>query len=224
MKKIPGGVCFDFNGVIVDDERHHCGAFLDTLEQAGIRLDEATFYRDYVGHDDRSCFEMGFGGVGLMLDEGTFTTLLAQKAARYRERLTADLTLVPGVTDFIMALLQRESPLAIASAAPRDEIDFVLRHAGLDECFTTIVSRADVTARKPDPETYRQATTLLGLPPRKCVAIEDSLVGLASARGAGLAVTMLTTSLARELLEPQSPAAIWDDFVNRRPEELPWTL
>jgi phosphoglycolate phosphatase/beta-phosphoglucomutase len=224
VKHIPGGVCFDFNGVIIDDERHHSASFLATLADEGMPLDEATFYREYLGHDDRACFEMRFGGVGVMLDDTALAELIAKKRARYRDLLVNDLTLVPGVTDFIMALLQRESPLAIASAAPREEIDFVLRHCGLDECFTTIIASADVTLRKPDPEPYLRAIALLGLPAKRCVAIEDSPVGFASARGAGLSVVMLTTSWSREALEQEQPAAVWDDFAGRRPEELPWTL
>ena len=223
MKTIPGGVCFDFNGVIVDDERHHCAALIATLAEIGVTLDEASFYRDYLGLDDLTCLKQGLGGTGMLLDHTALAELHARKRARYRELLAGDMTLVPGVTDFIVALLHRESPLAIVSAAPREEIDYVLRRAGLDECFATVVASDDATALKPDPEAYHRALVLLGLPPQRCVAIEDSLTGLASGRAAGLRVVMLTTSCSRETLELAQPAAGWDDFVRRRPEELPWT-
>ena len=222
MKHLPGGVCFDFNGVIVNDERHHCAALIATLAEAGVPLDEASFYRDYLGFDDLTCLQQGFAGVGVTLTDGALSHLHTRKQARYRELLAQDLTLVPGVTDFIVALLHRESPLAIVSAAPREEIDYVLHRAGLDECFATIIASDDATALKPDPEAYQRALVLLGLPPGRCVAIEDSLTGLASGRAAGLSVVMLTTSCTRERLEQAQPAAVWDDFVGRRPEELPW--
>lgn len=223
MKVLPGGVCFDFNGVIVDDERHHCAALIATLAEVGVALDEASFYRDYLGFDDLTCLKRGLAGVGMTLDDGELAELHRRKKARYRELLALDMALVPGVTDFIVALLHRESPLAIVSAAPREEIDFVLRRAGLDECFATVIASDDATALKPDPEAYHRALVLLGLPPQRCVAIEDSLTGLASGRAAGLNVLMLTTSCSRERLEEAQPAAVWDDFVGRRPEELPWT-
>jgi beta-phosphoglucomutase len=223
VKKIPGGVCFDFNGVIVDDERHHCAALIGTLAEAGVILDEASFYRDFLGLDDLTCLRKGLDRAGVKLEGTALTALHSRKRDRYRQLMDADMRLVPGVTDFIVALLHRESPLAIVSAAPRDEIDAVLRRAGLDECFAAVIASDDTTALKPDPEAYHRAVTLLGLPPERCVAIEDSLTGLASGRAAGLRVLMLTTSCSRATLELAQPAAVWDDFVGRRPEELPWT-
>ncbi len=223
MKNLPGGVCFDFNGVIVDDERHHCAALITTLAEAGVALDEASFYRDYLGCDDLSCLKKSLGGAGLTLESAALAELHARKRERYRELLAQEMRLVPGVTDFIVALQHRESPLAIVSAAPRDEIDYVLRRAGLDECFAAVIASEDATALKPDPEAYHRAILLLGLPAHRCVAIEDSLTGLASGRAAGLRVVMLTTSYRRAALELEHPAAVWDDFVGRRPEELPWT-
>ncbi len=223
MKTLPGGVCFDFNGVIVDDERHHCAALIATLADIGVTLDQATFYRDYLGLDDLTCLKQGLRGTGMILDRTALAALHAHKRERYRELLANDMTLVPGVTDFIVALLHRESPLAIVSAAPREEVDLVLRRAGLDECFAAVITSDDATLLKPDPEAYHRALVLLGLPAPRCVAIEDSLTGLAAGRAAGLRVVMLTTSCRREELERAQPAAVWDDFVRRRPEELPWT-
>lgn len=224
MKTLPGGVCFDFNGVIIDDERHHCAALIATLADIGVTLDDATFYRDYLGLDDLTCLKQGLGGAGMALDRTELTALHDRKRARYRDLLAADMTLVPGVTDFIIALLHRESPLAIVSAAPREEIDLVLRRAGLDECFAAVIASDDATLLKPDPEAYHRALVLLGLPAQRCVAIEDSLTGLAAGRAAGLRVVMLTTSCSRAELERAQPAAVWDDFVQKRPEDLPWTL
>ncbi len=222
MKNLPGGVCFDFNGVIVNDERLHCTALIDTLAEMGVALDEASFYRDYLGFDDLTCLKQGLTRAGMTLDHNGLAELHHRKRARYRGMLEREMTLVPGVTDFIVALLHRESPLAIVSAAPRDEIDYVLRRAGLDESFAAVVASDDTTVLKPDPEAYHRALVLLGLPPQRCVAIEDSLTGLASGRAAGLQVVMLTTSCSRERLEQEQPAAVWEDFVGRRPEELPW--
>jgi beta-phosphoglucomutase len=223
VKHLPGGVCFDFNGVIVDDERHHCAALIATLADAGITLDEASFYGEYLGLDDLTCLRKGLGPAAVALGDTALAGLHARKRERYRELLARDLRLVPGVTDFIVALLHRESPLAIVSAAPREEIEYVLRQAGLDECFATVIASDDATALKPDPEAYHRAVMMLGLPAQRCVAIEDSLTGLAAGRAAGLNVLMLTTSCSRAALELAEPAAVWDDFVGRRPEELPWT-
>ena len=59
------------------------------------------------------------------------------------------------------------------------------------------------------------------VPAARCVVIEDSLPGLAAARGAGLRCAMLTTSHPEDSLAAGD--AVWPDFVGRTPDELPWS-
>src|SRR5262249_55547507 len=80
----------------------------------------------------------------------------------------------------------------IASGALGPEIRRVLDRHDLTRCFRAIVSAEDTPVSKPAPDPYDRALALLSsatgaiLPPRDCVAIEDSLQGLESARRAGL--------------------------------------
>lgn len=216
------GVCFDFNGVIVDDERHHGASLIATLAAHGIALDEPTYYRDYLGFDDANALRFAWHGAERTLDDAQLAELVAHKGRGYRALIAADLTLVPGVREFVRALCDDGVRLAVVSAAQRDEIDYVLDAAGLAECFEGIVSASDVSKTKPDPEGYRRGLAILGLEPTQCVVIEDSLPGCAAGRAAGMRVAMLTTSHSRDELAAGHPATIWSDYVGRRPEELPW--
>ncbi|MEO5798646.1 MAG: HAD family phosphatase [Gemmatimonadales bacterium] len=216
------GVCFDFNGVIVDDERHHCLAVISTLAEHGIVLDRAGYYRDYLGFDDEGCFRYAWQGARLQLDQRLLEELVAQKGQRYRALLDADLTLVPGIQGFVGTLLEAGSRLVVVSAARRWEIDHVLAIAGLSDAFVGIVSAEDVGRTKPDPEGYLRGLTLLQLPATSCVVIEDSLPGLAAGRSAGMRVAMLTTSHSRDTLGREAPDVIWADYSGRTAEELPW--
>ena len=217
------GVCFDFNGVIVDDERHHCTALLEVLAEWGLDVDEATYYREYLGYDDRGCFVHAWRAANRTLDTRMLDHLVAVKGVIYQRLISADLTLVPGVSPFVRALHAAGVRLVVVSAARRDEITHVLRVADLDHCFVGIVSAEDVATTKPNPEGYRKGVALLGLPARACVVIEDSIPGLRAGRAAGMPVAMLTTSHPREALEPEHPACIWTDFVAHDPMELPWS-
>jgi sugar-phosphatase len=91
-------------------------------------------------------------------------------------------------------------PIAIASGALRSEILRALDSAGLTSLFGAIVAAGDGIAGKPEPDSYLRALTLLAettgrvLNPRECVAIEDSRLGLAAARAAGLRTVAVTTS------------------------------
>lgn len=217
------GVCFDFNGVIVDDERHHAAALIATLEEVGLALDEATYYRDYLGYDDRGCFRHAYATAGRTLEAPLLASLIDAKGERYRECITRDLTMVPGAAAFVRALADTGTQLVIVSAARRWEIEHVLAEAGLRDCFRGIVAAEDVTRTKPDPEGYRAGLGLLGLPADRVVVVEDSLPGLAAARGAGMRVAMVATSHPIEELAEAAPDALWPSFEGHRPEELPWT-
>jgi beta-phosphoglucomutase len=82
----------------------------------------------------------------------------------------------------------------------------IVEAAGLAPCFTVIVGADDTRESKPSPEPYRLAFARLReatgreLSPGRTVAIEDSLWGLESARGAGLRLVGVTTSYGAEEL------------------------
>lgn len=216
------GVCFDFNGVIVDDERHHCLAVISTLAEHGILLDRAGYYREYLGYDDAGCFRHAWQGARLSLGPGQLEELVAQKGERYRALLDADLTLVPGIQEFVRNLVQRDVKLVIVSAALRSEIEYVLALADLRHCFHGIVSAADVSHTKPHPEGYLKGLAMLNLPAANCVVVEDSLPGLRAGRSAGMRVAMVATSHSQDTLAAEAPDALWNDFIGHEPEELPW--
>jgi len=61
--------------------------------------------------------------------------------------------------------------------------------------FPVVVTGDDVTAHKPDPEPYLLAAKLLGADPARCVALEDSPSGVASAGAAGCLVVAVPSLL-----------------------------
>ena len=91
-------------------------------------------------------------------------------------------------------------PLGIASGALRDEIELILRGAGLRDAFRFIVSSGDTEQSKPAPDPYRRAAELHGVAPAACVAIEDSHWGLLSAQAAGMRTIAVTHTYPREAL------------------------
>jgi len=213
-------ILFDFNGVLIDDEPQHCEALIATLAEYGVGLDRDTYYREYLGFDDRECFRFTFDRIGRPLDQRELTEAIERKSGHYERAIRGSLRLVPGAADFVEGAALDGYQLAIVSGALRREIELVLELAGLRPHFAEIVAAEDVAACKPDPEGYRRGREALAVPLGRCVVIEDSLPGLAAARAAGLRCTMLTTSHP----EPACAGAdaVWHDFVDRSPSELPW--
>ncbi|HEU5304361.1 MAG TPA: HAD family phosphatase [Gemmatimonadales bacterium] len=214
------GILFDFNGVIVDDESQHCDALIATLAEYGYSLDRDTYYREYLGFDDRECFRFTFQRMGEHSDEPMLEQAVARKHAAYERSIRASMRLVPGVSDFIENAALDGFQLAIVSGALRCEIDLVLGLAGLRPHFAEIVAAEDVGACKPDPQGFKRALEMLELAPRRCVVVEDSLPGLSAARAAGLRCAMLATSHPADACGDAD--LVWKDFVGHDAAELPW--
>jgi beta-phosphoglucomutase len=213
-------ILFDFNGVIVDDESQHCDALISTLAEYGYELDRDTYFREYLGFDDRECFRFMFSRMGRPYDERALEDAIAQKHSQYERSIRSGMQLVPGAVDFIENAALEGFQLAIVSGALRCEVELVLELAGLRPHFAEIVAAEDVGACKPDPQGFNRARERLELAAKRCVAVEDSLPGLAAARAAGLRCAMLATSHPEEACGEAD--LVWKDFVGHQPAELPW--
>jgi HAD superfamily hydrolase (TIGR01509 family) len=213
-------ILFDFNGVIVNDEPQHCDALIATLATYDYPLDKATYYRDYLGFDDRECFRFTFERMGRPLSATLMQEAIERKAEKYEAAIRASMQLVPGAAEFIRQAAAEQIRMTIVSGALRREIELVLTEAGLRPHFETLIAAEDVDACKPSPQGYRKGLAALGLPPRDVVVIEDSRPGLVAARAAGLRCAMLTTSHPAEELGEAD--VIWSDLTGHTPAELPW--
>jgi HAD superfamily hydrolase (TIGR01509 family) len=214
------GILFDFNGVIVDDESQHCDSLIATLAEYGYPLDRETYYREYLGFDDRECFRFTFERMGLSPDHAFLNEAVARKHSHYERSIKESMRLVPGALEFIERAAFDGFRLAIVSGALRSEIELVLCLAGLRAHFAGIVAAEDVGYCKPDPQGFNHGREMLELGPGRCVAIEDSLPGLSAARAAGLRCAMLTTSHPEDACGDAD--VVWRDFLGHHPSELPW--
>jgi HAD superfamily hydrolase (TIGR01509 family) len=193
MNAMLRAIIFDFNGVLVNDEPLHFKLFQRVLAEHGIVLDEADYYRRYLGMDDRGCFQSAFADRGRRLEESLLRMLVERKAAYYQERIVDDLATFPGADRLVPALAERY-PLAIASGALRSEIEAILERIELKRFFQVIVSAEDVARGKPEPEIFLKALAGLNrerpptatIAPAECLVIEDSKEGILGAQRAGM--------------------------------------
>ena len=192
-------IVFDFDGVIADSEPLHLKAFQRALAEEGMTLGHNDYFNRYLGYDDVGVFEAIARDRGLAWTARHVTDRVARKGMKLQELISGGEVLFPGAPAFIRAAAA-EVPVAIASGALRHEIVQILESAALDELFAAIVASGDTPASKPSPAPYLLAFERLQeraakqLDPQRCVAIEDSLWGLESARQAGLRCVGVTTS------------------------------
>jgi HAD superfamily hydrolase (TIGR01509 family) len=179
----PAAVVFDLDGVLIESEliwtrvreqvtRESGGTWTEEAPErmSGLSsIEWATYMRDELGVP--------------MAPEEISAAVVEHLDAEYRR----DLPLFPGARETVARLAARW-PLALASSANRPLIDLVLELAGLGEHFQATVSSEEVPNGKPAPDVYREAASRLGVPPRTCVAIEDSSSGIKAADTAGMRV------------------------------------
>jgi beta-phosphoglucomutase len=91
-----------------------------------------------------------------------------------------------GVRETIEELRRRGLPVAVASSSRN--APHIVERLGLAELLQVCVSGADIERGKPDPEVYLRAAEKLGVPPRRCLAVEDAPAGVEAARRAGMRV------------------------------------
>ena len=99
-------------------------------------------------------------------------------------RLRADVPMMPGAVELLDAVLAAGLPSALVSSTHRALMEHALDGMGRHR-FTVTVAGDEVTRTKPHPEPYLAAARLLGVDPRRCVALEDSLSGAVSGVAAG---------------------------------------
>jgi HAD superfamily hydrolase (TIGR01509 family) len=93
------------------------------------------------------------------------------------------LTMLPGARELLAEVRAAGVPHALVTSSERPIMEAVLAQLGIG--FTATVCADDVSRGKPDPEPYLRAASLLDADPRRCVALEDSPNGVASAEAAG---------------------------------------
>lgn len=200
-------VIFDFNGIIVDDEPIHFKLFQKVLAEEGITLTEEVYYERYLGFDDRGAFMAGFRENKRPLDYAKLQKLIDRKAEYYQDMIRNHVSIFPGVHSLVSSLAEK-LPLAVASGALRNEIETILKAAGLLDHFKVIVGAEDVTRGKPEPEIFLKALAALNTGERvhsidaaQCVVIEDSKEGIRGARQAGMKCLAVTNSHPVALLK-----------------------
>jgi beta-phosphoglucomutase family hydrolase len=205
------GIIFDMDGTMIDNMMVHHRAWQRKLASLGLEmtLEEVRqeihgvnyeilerLFGDRFSHDDR-------------------LRIADEKEAEYRRIFKDELALLPGLPELLDQLKEAGIPLAIGTAAPGVNADFVLDELQLRDYFGAVVFAEMVEKGKPDPEVFERAAAGLGIPVSECLIFEDSPTGAEAARRAGAAAIILTTTHpSHEFGEAPHVAHFLDDFAS----------
>lgn len=185
-------IIWDMDGVLIDSADLHYRAWRQTAQsllRMEISLDD--FRRTFGLRNE----EMLRDYLGYALPSDEVLQLADSKEALYRELIhTQGISLLPGVCSWLSQAEAAGWSQAVASSAPRANVEAVLDLLKIREYFAASISAEDVKKGKPDPEVYTAAAQKLAIPPERCIVIEDAPFGVLGARHAGMAcIGVLTT-------------------------------
>jgi HAD superfamily hydrolase (TIGR01509 family) len=172
-------IIFDCDGVLIDSELLACRTVADCLAEDGIAVSSEEIVERYTG----------ISWAGMVADlERRHGPLAADFADRRRRRfwplLEAELQPIPGVAAVLDTL---NCKVCVGSSGRPDRIRYALTLVGLYERFHPhVFSAIEVARGKPAPDLFLHAAAQMGVAPANCLVIEDSPLGIAAARAAGM--------------------------------------
>lgn len=192
------GYIFDLDGVLIDSSRIHYLGWKNVLTRLGSEIDYETFKRSCFGKRGIETLELFFGKGRFTDDEvrqlsdevdSNFVSTIAQAGVP-----------IKGAIEFLHVLKAAGEKIALATSAPRQNVDAFLDAFRLRDFFDAEVCGDDVSRGKPDPEVFLKAASGLGENPADCVVFEDSLPGVTAAKAAGCRCVAVLTTTTRDVL------------------------
>jgi beta-phosphoglucomutase len=173
---------WDVDGTLIDSREYHWLSWHDALAAEDFAV-------------TREQFESSFGRRNDEILRGYFPDYAAADIVRVGEakevayrRLVGErgIELLPGVRRWLDRLKAGGWLQAVASSAPRLNLEVIISALGLEEYFSAVAAAEDVTEGKPDPQVFLAAASKLGVRPDSCVVVEDAPAGTEAARRAGM--------------------------------------
>jgi len=177
-------ILFDFDGVLADTEPLHWECWASVLKPLGIHLDWKTYEPNCVGIADRELLEFFASLAPARPSSEAMAQAYDQKTAEYRRISGQRRILLPEICDFINSLTDYK--LALVTSSKLADIGPILERAGIAPRFGAVVGADQVLRRKPAPDPYLLAASILQA--QSPLVVEDSDAGVASARAAGFDV------------------------------------
>jgi HAD superfamily hydrolase (TIGR01509 family) len=176
---------FDFDGVIADTEPQYDTFFNNLAAKYRLPTNFAALIK---------------GTTLTAIMEKYFSAYSPEERAQItRDHLRYELqmtyTFIPGAREAIHYFKNNGYQTAIVTSSPTAKMNIALQKMQLENTFDALITADHITRGKPDPMCYRLAAATLGVAPAACVVFEDSLMGIAAGKNAGMKVIGLATTV-----------------------------
>lgn len=182
------GIIFDFNGTMFQDSPFHEQAWIYIIKKYSTKVitNEDILHKIHGQTNDKILTYF----LNETLSQEKIILLSNEKEAYYRKLVLnqPDLALTEGLEEILTSLHQRNTPMTIATASPKQNVEFYYSLFNLDRWFDKdkiIYDNGSFTG-KPCPDIFILAAQKLNLLPKDCLVIEDAISGLKAAMNAGI--------------------------------------
>ncbi|HSK72055.1 MAG TPA: HAD family phosphatase [Pyrinomonadaceae bacterium] len=208
---------FDMDGTLVDNMRFHDEALQKMLFENGIEIDVRPLLVKIAGKTNREIIPGFFPDA----NEERLLELGLRKESLYRELFLPERKPIAGVVKFLTEAEQIGVKMAIATAAPIANMEFILDGLNLRRFFQAVTTADDITNGKPNPEIFLKSAEKLGVEPKNCLVFEDAIGGFQAAHRAGMkSIGIATVNSIEEILQLDSVVEAHTDFSSLKPSEL----
>lgn len=208
---------FDMDGTLVDNMYFHTQAWGKMLEENGIEMNAHDFLVKTAGKTNREILPTIFGDIS---DE-RIDELGHRKETLYQELFLPERKAIEGVIEFLEESQKLGIKLAVATAAPNINVEFILDGLDLRKYFGAITTAADVSEGKPNPEIFLKSAEKLNVNPKNCIVFEDAFGGFEAAHRAQMkSIGITTVNSAEDILKMDSVVEAHADFTNLNPQAL----
>lgn len=186
------GVIFDMDGLMFDTERLFTYYWTHACRDYGIPRKEefVAAVRGSSGEKMRACVREHYGPA---LDADGFCRRVYEYVD---EHLKESVPKKKGLDELLAFLQAAGLPCAVASSTYRSLVERNLKTAGVEGCFSLIVTGEEVARGKPYPDIFEKAAAGLGLAPGECLVLEDSYNGVKAGAAAGCVTVMVPDLMA----------------------------
>jgi beta-phosphoglucomutase len=206
-------VIFDWDGTLADTKWAVVQAFQKVLVEVGCSVSDR-FIERLMGVGTKMTIEEALKTCNIKFNDEQLETLVRDKIES-QVALFEKVSLFEGATE-LLEELQGRTKVALATMSGRKVIAKLLPEKGLEGCFDVVVTADDVSKPKPDPEVFVVSAAKLGVDPKDCVVVEDSVFGVRAAKEAEMkCIVVPSGAYSKEELQEENPDLIVDTLTEK---------
>jgi HAD superfamily hydrolase (TIGR01509 family) len=173
-------VIFDLDGLLVDTEKLHRGAYKEVFRELGVALSNEEYEDHWIRRGE---------GIDAFVERRNLAIdpklIRRMKARLYDQMVRSGVEPMPGARE-ALNLLKGQKQLALATSSYPGDAHAVLDAVGFADFFSCVATKGNVERIKPYPDIFLHVADEMKAPPERCLVIEDAEKGILAADAAGM--------------------------------------